>query len=188
LRLFENRPLAIFTTLSLHLWQSEMHAGADTDRGMASLGASANPLRAACAAVRSLPARLLRGVPQPGSGSLLALVAILSSGGISAGSQSVQIPSCALEVPPSEQLGELFQQVQLKHIFPDSKTFADLLPDEAPNAILAEYQARKDEAGFDLSAFVNRHFSMPAEGPDVRPALPGERLERCLAGRQMLGG
>jgi alpha,alpha-trehalase len=140
-----------------------------------------NPLRAACAALRSLPARLLRGVSQPGSGSLLALVVILPSGGISAGSASAQIPSCASEVPPSEQLGELFQQVQLKHIFPDSKTFADLVADEAPNAILAEYQARKDEAGFDLSSFVNRHFSMPAEGPNVRPALPGERLETYVA-------
>jgi alpha,alpha-trehalase len=138
-------------------------------------------LRAACAALRSLPARLLRGARQPGSGGLLALVVILASGGISAGSASAQIPSCASEVPPSEELGELFQQVQLKHIFPDSKTFADLVPDEAPNAILAEYEARKEEAGFDLSAFVDRHFTMPAEGPDVRPALPEERLETYVA-------
>jgi hypothetical protein len=56
-----------------------------------------------------------------------------------------------------------------------------LVPDEAPKAILAEYQARKDEAGFDLSAFVNRHFSMPTEGPNVRPALPGEPLETYVA-------
>jgi len=45
-------------------------------------------------------------------------------------------------VPPSEQLGELFRNVQLKSIFPDSKTFADLRFDESPNAILADYQAR----------------------------------------------
>jgi hypothetical protein len=31
-----------------------------------------------------------------------------------------------------EQLGELFRTVQLKGIFPDSKTFADLHFDESP--------------------------------------------------------
>ena len=31
---------------------------------------------------------------------------------------SAQITTCASEVPPSEQLGELFRDVQLKGIFP----------------------------------------------------------------------
>jgi alpha,alpha-trehalase len=75
----------------------------------------------------------------------------------------------------------LFQQVQLKRIFPDSKTFADLLPNDAPNAILAEYQARKDQDGFDLGGFVDRHFTMPTEGPNVLPALAGERIETYVA-------
>jgi neutral trehalase len=91
-----------------------------------------------------------------------------------------EAPSCASQVPPSEQLGELFQQVQLKRIFPDSKTFVDLHSDEPPSAILADYQVHKDASGFDLSAFVHRHFSMAPEGPDVRPALPGEALERYV--------
>jgi alpha,alpha-trehalase len=78
-------------------------------------------------------------------------------------------------------LGALFQQAQLKRIFRDSKTFADLHSNEAPSIILDDYHARKDEPGFDLSAFVHRHFSMPTEGPDVRPALPGERVEAYVA-------
>jgi alpha,alpha-trehalase len=114
---------------------------------MASLGASADPLRAACAALQSLAARLLRGRRQPASRGLLALVVILCSAGISTDSAGARVPSCASEVPPSEQWGELFQQVQLKRIFPDSKTFADLLPNDAPHAILAEYEARKDQDG-----------------------------------------
>lgn len=109
---------------------------------MASLGASANPLRVACAILRSLPARLLRGGTQPGSGGLFAIVVFLYGAAINAHSGGAQIATCASEVPPSEQLGELFRNVQLKSIFPDSKTFADLHFDVSPNAILADYQAR----------------------------------------------
>jgi hypothetical protein len=43
-------------------------------------------------------------------------------GAVRAGSASAQIPPCASEAPPSEQFAELFQQVQLKRIFRDSKT------------------------------------------------------------------
>jgi alpha,alpha-trehalase len=120
------------------------------------------------------------GARQAGSGSILALTVVLC-GAICAGSASAQTPHCASEAPPSEQLGELFQQVQLKRIFRDSKTFADLVSDEAPNAILADYDAHKDEFDFDLRVFVRRHFSMPAEGPTVLPALPGERVETYVA-------
>jgi hypothetical protein len=43
-----------------------------------------------------------------------------------------QIATCVSEAPRSEQLGELFRNVQLKGIFPDSKTFADLHFNESP--------------------------------------------------------
>lgn len=85
-------------------------------------------------------------------------------------SASAQITACASEAAPSEQLGELFRTVQLKNIFADSKTFADLNYGEPANTILADYQARKDEPGFDLAAFLGRHFSMPTEGPTVNSA------------------
>ena len=88
-----------------------------------------------------------------------------------------QLPACALEMPPSEQLGELFRDVQSKKIFHDSKTFADLHYNEAPAAILADYQAHKDEVGFDLSTFVHRHFSVPGEGPTVGRSLPDESID-----------
>ena len=120
-----------------------------------------------------LPLRGLR------SSRLLAFAILCAA--FSYGSASAQSPPCTSQVPPSEQFGELFQQVQLKRIFPDGKTFADLHSDEAPNIILADYQAHKDESGFDLSAFVHRHFSMPTEGPEVRPALPGEPQETYIA-------
>ena len=81
-----------------------------------------------------------------------------------------------------EQLGELFRDVQLKGIFADSKTFADLHYDESPNTIRADYQARKVKSDFDLGTFVHRHFSLPAEGPTVHPASPGEPIDRYIAG------
>ena len=73
---------------------------------------------------------------------MFAIVVFLYGAAINAHSAGAQIATCASEVPPSEQLGELFRNVQLKSIFPDSKTFADLHFDVSPNAILADYQAR----------------------------------------------
>src|SRR5215472_10226054 len=99
---------------------------------------------------------------------------------INARSAGAQIATCASEVPPSEQLGELFRNVQLKGLFPDSKTFADLHFDEPPNAILADYDARKVQSGFDLGAFIHQHFLLPPEGPTVQPASPGEPIDRYI--------
>jgi alpha,alpha-trehalase len=88
-----------------------------------------------------------------------------------------QLPACALESPPSELLGELFTAVQSQRLFKDSKTFADLHSDESPVAILKEYKSRKDEASFDLRAFVHQHFSLPPEGPTVPSSSPGESID-----------
>ena len=88
-----------------------------------------------------------------------------------------QLPACALESPPSELLGELFTAVQSQRLFKDSKTFADLHSDESPVAILKEYKSRKDQAGFDLRAFVHQHFSLPPEGPTVPSSSPGESID-----------
>ena len=56
---------------------------------------------------------------------LIPMIAVLCCA-INARSAGAQIATCASEVPPSEQLGELFRNVELKGIFPESKTFADL--------------------------------------------------------------
>jgi hypothetical protein len=55
-----------------------------------------------------------------------------------------------------------------------------VLRHQSPRAILADYEARKVEPGFDLGAFVHRHFSLPAEGPTVQPASPGEPIETYI--------
>jgi alpha,alpha-trehalase len=66
------------------------------------------------------------------------------------------------EIRPQEQFGELFKEVQLKAIFPDSKTFVDCTPVLAPELILEAYRCEKDKPNFDLKAFVLQNFKLPA--------------------------
>src|SRR5215831_16253317 len=102
-------------------------------------------------------------------------------GAIGAHAARAQSPACAAEAPPSEQFGQLFRDVQLKGIFADGKTFADLQYQEPPRSILAEYQTRKDDADFDLEEFVHRHFSTPSERPTVPSAAAAEPIGTYVA-------
>jgi alpha,alpha-trehalase len=83
--------------------------------------------------------------------------------------------------PPSIEFGQLFRDVQLQGIFPDSKTFCDLVPNEAPSTIVAAYDASKGKPGFTLAAFVAKHFRMASGGPVVLPARPGEPVQTYIA-------
>lgn len=62
---------------------------------------------------------------------------------------------------PSEQLHELFEAVQLAHIFPDSKTFVDCQAQYPPHEILEKYRQARKQKGFDLETFVLNHFILP---------------------------
>jgi alpha,alpha-trehalase len=63
--------------------------------------------------------------------------------------------------PPSVVFGDLYRAVEMAQVFPDQKTFADAIPTEAPDKILADYAAAKAKPGFDLKAFVAAHFKEP---------------------------
>ena len=79
--------------------------------------------------------------------------------------------------PPSIAYGELYRDVELAAIFPDSKTFPDMIPDASPETILYEYRAVKGSPGFDLASFVRQHFTGPTPpGPTVKPTPRGRRL------------
>ena len=70
---------------------------------------------------------------------------------------------------PSHALGRFYHDVELARVFSDSKTFADARPLEAPSDIIARYDSERGAAGFDLAAFVERHFAIPqAAGAGVR--------------------
>lgn len=59
---------------------------------------------------------------------------------------------------PDEELGELFHDVQTKRVFPDGKTFTDLIPRGRRSQIKREYLLARGDPNFDLREFVNRHF------------------------------
>lgn len=74
---------------------------------------------------------------------------------------------------PSELYGPLFVAVQLGGVFPDSKTFVDAVPREAPDVILARYEREKSAPDFELRAFVEQHFTLPAESATTYRTDPG---------------
>ncbi len=66
---------------------------------------------------------------------------------------------------PWEELQELFVDVQMAGVFPDSKTFVDCTPKETPDVILQKYRDQKGNSDFDLATFVEANFDMPKQ-PD----------------------
>jgi alpha,alpha-trehalase len=73
--------------------------------------------------------------------------------------------------PPSVTFSGLFEDVQRSRVFPDSKTFPDAIPNAPVATILSAYRRERGAQGFDLRAFVARHFTLP-ETPAV--AYTGE--------------
>ena len=75
---------------------------------------------------------------------------------------------------PLELYGQMFVDVQLQRVFPDSKTFADAVPNDTPANILERYNAERLRQGFDLPAFVMRNFSLPQPRGEAYRAVPGQ--------------
>ncbi len=63
--------------------------------------------------------------------------------------------------PPDILYKTLFETVQRSGIFPDSKTFVDLIPTEEPATILALFRQEKDKPNFDLKQFLQQYFYKP---------------------------
>ena len=61
------------------------------------------------------------------------------------------------------ELGELFEEVQLKNIFGDGKTFPDCIPNRPLEVIQEDYSKEKNLKGFYLKAFINENFTLPKE-------------------------
>ena len=83
--------------------------------------------------------------------NLFFIIAFVSA--LFAQSQSVQTPDVLW--------GKLFQEVQLKKIFPDNKTFVDAVPKFSREQILKDYAQQKLSDTFNLTSFVNTHFIVP---------------------------
>jgi alpha,alpha-trehalase len=79
--------------------------------------------------------------------------------------------------PPSITYRRLYRPVELGSIFPDSKTFPDMVPQRSPAEILTDYRGEKRAPDFSLAAFVQGNFSGPTPaGPTINPAGSGESL------------
>ena len=79
----------------------------------------------------------------------------------------IQVQSQTLKTP-DVIWGKLFEEVQLKRIFPDNKTFVDAVPKYAPEIILKKYEtAKSTDTAFNLKAFIIEHFNIP-QTPSVK--------------------
>lgn len=63
--------------------------------------------------------------------------------------------------------GELFKTVQKNRVFPDSKQFVDMVPTEAPEAILKKWNDQKNDPDFELKEFIENHFRLPDSTGDT---------------------
>ncbi len=80
-------------------------------------------------------------------------------------------------IPPSLEYGNLYSAAELASIFPDSKTFPDLVPTDTPSDVAAAYDAAKASPSFDIASFVSEYFSGPTPaGPTVEPASSDQTL------------
>jgi alpha,alpha-trehalase len=62
---------------------------------------------------------------------------------------------------PEEVYGDMFGEIQMMKIFPDSKTFADATSKEDIDKIILEFRKRKNNTDFDAKAFVEEFWEIP---------------------------
>ena len=98
------------------------------------------------------------------------LAAILAFGLLCRGTTAAS--SQAALQPPSVVFGDLYHAVELEHVYPDQKTFADAIPKRPPANILADYERQKGRPGFSLKTFVATRFVLPPQTVStiMRPA------------------
>ncbi|ADG20030.1 Alpha,alpha-trehalase [Paraburkholderia atlantica] len=85
-------------------------------------------------------------------------------------------PSPVVPTPPSELYGELYRDVELAHLYPDSKTFADMSPNEPPTQVIADYDSQRAQPRFDLKQFVEQRFTLPPREPKRYVSNPNESV------------
>ena len=91
-------------------------------------------------------------------------------------------PALAYErpAPPQALFGDLYADVELEHIFPDSKEFADATPKSPPPEIVALYHAQKPNSPEGLKRFVVTHFELPSEAATPQAASEQVPIRRHI--------
>lgn len=82
---------------------------------------------------------------------------------------------------PDVLLGELFQDVQLRRVYPDGMTFVDMVPANRLRKILVAYEHQRQRPDFDLHEFVKRYFKDYIEhAPQVYRTNPDHTPEQHI--------
>ncbi|MEO7317159.1 MAG: alpha,alpha-trehalase TreF [Ginsengibacter sp.] len=82
--------------------------------------------------------------------------------------------SIAQHLTPRQLYPGLFEDIQLSDIYPDSKTFPDVIPLKDPKKIMKNYLVEKNKPGFSIKEFAQKNFKLPpskATGFVSNPAL-----------------
>ncbi|MEP6998893.1 MAG: alpha,alpha-trehalase TreF [bacterium] len=111
---------------------------------------------------------------------ILAAFAVATGCHSSASTAGVPVVASTL-YDPAHDLGQLFHDVQLARVFPDSKTFVDAKARSSPSDIAARYAAAKGTPGFDLRVFVEQHFEAPRAAGDGVRSDTSQSMERHIA-------
>ncbi|HMI19667.1 MAG TPA: alpha,alpha-trehalase TreF [Sphingomonas sp.] len=94
----------------------------------------------------------------------LIALALAAVSGVGATASAVPPAAAArADAAPQDLYGPLFEAVQLERVFPDSKTFVDMIPRETPAAIMQAYAREKPAGRAALAAFVAHHFAVANE-------------------------
>lgn len=82
---------------------------------------------------------------------------------------------------PDVLLGELFQDVQLRRVFPDGMTFVDMVPADRLRKILIAYEQQRQRHDFSLHDFVKRYFKDYIESaPQVYRTNPNHSVDQHI--------
>lgn len=77
-------------------------------------------------------------------------------------------------VTPEDIYGPLYRAVELARVFPDSKTLADMIPREQPDAIMAAYRSESPQGHDALAAFVAKHFRKQGDPDEQKLSMRGQ--------------
>src|SRR5262245_8957295 len=75
---------------------------------------------------------------------------------------------------PADLYGELFIRAQMERIYPDSKTFVDLVANVGPEQVMAEFKRDSKAKDFDLRKFIREHFTAYQPDANTFRTQPGE--------------
>ena len=89
-------------------------------------------------------------------GAILLLLILSLSACKTTSTQSPEVLS-----PAAYYGSELYHDIQLAHLYPDSKTFSDAVPKRALSEIIDAYALVKDSEDFDLKSFVEANYEIP---------------------------